>query len=135
MTIRLLTATAVALLIAAPALADCNREIQGLKEAVTRADTGASSAKSGLPATPHQEQVLAGNQSGESGAGNAGLGDVPVSPHQRNVLGAAKTAEAGATAGQQPSELIAQASDMAEAGNEEGCMQKVAEVKDLLGLE
>jgi hypothetical protein len=32
-------------------------------------------------------------------------------------------------------DLVAQAGDTAEAGNEEGCMQKVAQARDLLGID
>jgi hypothetical protein len=135
MSIRLLTTSAVALLIAGPAFADCDQEIQRLKEAVTQAETGA-----GLPATEHQEQVLAGDQQGEQGAAGAGqtdVPDVPASPHQQQVLAepaAGPGAGDGASA-QQAADLVAQAGDMAQAGNEEGCMQKVSQAKDLLGID
>jgi hypothetical protein len=136
MCIRLLATSAVIVLIAGPAFADCNQAIEALKEAVTQAETGASSAETGLPATQHQEQVLADKRSGESaGAGSAGQVEVPVSPHQREVIAETQTAEADAGAGQQPGELIAQAGDIAEAGDEEGCMQKVAQAKNLLGID
>jgi hypothetical protein len=137
MSMRFLTTTAVIVLISGPALADCAQEIKSLKEAVTQTETGASSAKTGLPATKHQEQVLAGNQQGDkstAGAGAAGQADVPESPHQQQAL-AEPAAGGNAASGQQAADLVAQASDMAEAGNEEGCMQKVAEAKDLLGID
>jgi hypothetical protein len=51
MSVRFLTASAVMLLIAGPAFADCSQEIQSLKAAVTQAETGASSAETGIPAT------------------------------------------------------------------------------------
>jgi hypothetical protein len=117
------------LLIAGPAFADCSQEIQSLKEAVTQAETGATSAETGLPATQHQEQVLAGNQERDTGAASAGQADVPASPHQQQAL--AK----GQVGGQQPADLMAEARDMAEAGDEEGCIQKVTEVKSLLGID
>jgi hypothetical protein len=137
MSIRLLTTSAVALLIAGPAFADCDQQIQRLKEAVTQAETGASTATAGLPATQHQEQVLAGDQQGEQGAAGAGQTDVPASPHQQQVLAepaAGPGAGDGASA-QQAADLVAQAGDMAQAGNEEGCMQKVSQAKDLLGID
>jgi hypothetical protein len=34
-----------------------------------------------------------------------------------------------------PADLIAEARDMAEAGDEEGCVQKLTEVKSLLGMD
>jgi hypothetical protein len=47
-----------------------------------------------------------------------------ASPHQQEVL-----------AGRQLSGLVAKASEMAEAGDEQGCMQKMTEAKGLLGTE
>jgi hypothetical protein len=114
-----------------PAFADCEREIESLNEAVTQAETGASSAGASLPATPHQEQVLPGKQQGDTGATGqsaAGQADVPASPHQQQVL-------AGGEAGQQTAGLIAEAREKAKAGDEEGCMQKVAAAKSLLGTD
>ena len=136
MAMRFLTTSAAILLIAGPAFADCSKEIDSLKQAVTEAETGASAADSGMPATKHQEQVLAGDQQGDkaaSGDATAGQAGVPASPHQEQVL--AEPAAGGDASGQQAADLVAQASDMAAAGNEAGCMQKVAEAKDLLGLE
>ena len=141
MSMRFLTTTAVIVLVSGPALADCAQEVQSLKDALTQMETGASSARVGLPATKHQEQVLAGNQQGDkstAGAGAAGQADVPESPHQQQVLAepaAGATGGGNAASGQQATDLVTQASDMAEAGNEEGCMQKVAEAKDLLGID
>jgi hypothetical protein len=130
---RLLITSAAMLVIAGPAFGECNEEIQNLNEAVTQAETGASSAGTGLPATPHQEQVLAGEQKGETGAtGQTGAGGVPASPHQQQVLAGAQTGE---DEGKRPADLIAEARDMAKAGNEEGCMQKLAEAKSLLGID
>ena len=136
MAMRFLTTSAAILLIAGPAFADCSKEIDSLKQAVTEAETGASAAESGMPATKHQEQVLAGDQQGDkaaSGDATAGQAGVPASPHQEQVL--AEPAAGGDASGQQAADLVAQASDMAAAGNEAGCMQKVAEAKDLLGIE
>jgi hypothetical protein len=128
---RLLIAGAFTLLVTGPAFADCNQAIEDVKGMVTTAETGAGSAGSALPATPHQEQVLAGKQQGETGAagqGAAGSADMPVSPHQQQVLAKGQT-------GQQLSDLVAEASEMAEAGDEEGCMQKVSQAKSLLGID
>ena len=126
---RWLITSASLLLISAPAFADCYQEIETLSEAVTQLETGASGAGTGLPATPHQEQVLAGQQQADTGAAGqsaAGQADVPASPHQQQVLPGAET-------GQQATDLIAEARQMAEAGDEEGCMQKVTQAKKLLG--
>jgi hypothetical protein len=136
MSIRFLTTSAVILLIAGPAFADCSQEIESLKAAVTEAETGASSAETGLPATKHQEQALAGDQQGDkgAGAGAAGQADVPASPHQQQVLAEPVAGPSGGGV-QQAADLVAEAGDMAEAGDEEGCMQKVAQAKDLLGID
>jgi hypothetical protein len=134
MSMRFLTTSAVILMIAGPAFADCSQEIESLKGAVTEVETGASTAETRLPATKHQEQVLAGDQQGDKAASGAGgQAAVPASPHQEQVL--AEPAAGKAASGQQAADLVAQASDMAAAGNEEGCMQKVAEAKDLLGID
>jgi hypothetical protein len=139
MSMQLLTTSAVILLLAGPAFADCYQEIEGLNEAVIEAETGASSAGTGLPATQHQEEVLAGDQQGDkaaAGNGAAGPADVPESPHQEEVLAEPAAGPAGdADSGQQAADLLAEARDMAEAGNEEGCMQKVNQAKDLLGID
>ncbi|HEX2478942.1 MAG TPA: hypothetical protein VHK45_06650 [Geminicoccaceae bacterium] len=126
---RLLITSAIMLAIAGPAFADCNQEIQSLDEAITQAETGAS-ADAALPATPHQEEVIAGSEQGGQAAGAtaSGQADVPASPHQQQALA---EGEAG---GQQPAELIAQAREAAKAGDEAGCMEKVAETKELLGI-
>jgi hypothetical protein len=132
---RLLITSGIMIVMAGPVFADCNQEIQSLNSAVTQAETGASGAGTGLPATPHQEQVLAGKQQGETGAtgqSGAGQANVPASPHQQQVLAGAQTGE---NEGKQPADLIAEARDMAKAGNEEGCMQKLAEAKSLLGID
>ena len=126
---RLLITSATMLAIAGPAFADCNQEIQSLDEAITQAETGAS-ADAALPATPHQEEVIAGSEQGGQAAGAtaSGQADVPASPHQQQALA---EGEAG---GQQPAELIAQAREAAKAGDEAGCMEKVAQTKELLGI-
>jgi hypothetical protein len=131
MSARLLIASAFTLLFTGPAFADCDQAIQDLKEMVTQAETGAGGAGSALPTSPHQEQVLAGKQQGETGVAGqsaSGQADMPASPHQQQVL-------AGGQAGEQLSELVAEASEMAKAGDEQGCMQKVSEAKGLLGID
>jgi hypothetical protein len=128
---RLLITSAFTLLFTVPAFADCNQEIETLNEAVTQLETGASGAGTGLPATKHQEQVLAGQQQGATAAAGQSAADqagVPASPHQQQVL-------AGGQTGEQAVDLIAEAREMAEAGNEEGCMQKVTQAKSLLGID
>jgi hypothetical protein len=135
---HLLITSAIMFAIAGPAFADCNKEIQSLDKAVIQAETGASSADTGIPATQHQEQVLAGAEQGNEGAGGAGQAEVPASPHQQQLLtepAAGPSGEGDVASGQQPADLIAEARDMAKAGDEEGCMQKVAQAKNLLGID
>jgi hypothetical protein len=130
---RLLITSAIMLAIAGPAFADCNQEIQSLDEAITQAETGAS-ADAALPATPHQEEVIAGSQQGGEapGATASGQSDVPASPHQQQALAGTQAGEGG---GQQPAELIAAAREAAKAGDEAGCLEKVAQTKELLGID
>jgi hypothetical protein len=132
MSVRILITGAALLSIAGPAFADCNQEIERLNEAVIQAETGAST-DAAMPATQHQEEVLAGEQQGgseETGtATSGGQAEAPASPHQEETLAETEGGD------QQPADLLAEASDMAEAGDEEGCMQKVTEVKNLLGMD
>jgi hypothetical protein len=132
MPVRFLIISAVLLSTAGPVFADCNQEIERLNEAVTQAETGANT-DAALPATPHQEEALAGEQQGESkeagAATSAGQSDVPASPHQQQALGEAEGDD------QQPADIVAEARDLAEAGDEEGCMEKVTQAKDLLGID
>jgi hypothetical protein len=135
MIVRLLITSAVALMLAGPAFADCMQEIESLSEAVTQAETGASSADTGLPATQHQESLLAGDQQSQTadaaGASDTGKEEMPASPHQQQAL-TQQTEQGGE---QQPADLIAEARDMAEAGDEEGCLQKVTQAKSMLGID
>ena len=122
---------AIMLAITGPAFADCNQEIQSLDEAVTQAETGAST-DAALPATPHQEEVIAGSQEGGEAAdpSDTGAADAAASPHQEQVLAGKQTGEGSG----QAADLIAEARDMAKAGDEAGCMEKVAQAKELLGV-
>jgi hypothetical protein len=131
MSVLLLIATTTLLVLAGPAFADCNQEIENLGEAVTQAETGASSTSTGLPATEHQKEVLGsqdGKQGETTGANGPGHPVAPISPDQQQVL------EAGQANKEQPAQLLAEAGDMVKAGDEEGCIQNVAPVEDLLGM-
>ena len=55
MSIRLATITAVSFLVASPALADCKQDLAMLEQPAVSAETGASTGKSGMPVTEHQE--------------------------------------------------------------------------------
>ena len=132
---RAIVLTAFAVFLSAPASA---QELEPEIDAATRdaifavATRGYANPDAAIPATPHQEQVLEGNQQGESsqapsGPSSAGQADVPASPHQQQTL------EEGS--GEQAADLVAEAREMAAAGDEDGCMQKVTQAKDLLGVE
>nr|WP_225165749.1 hypothetical protein [Ensifer sp. IC4062] len=128
-----MAATALPILLAAPAFADCRQELEKLEPAIVSAETGASSSKSGAPVTEHQEEVMSGKQKQAVGTditGSTGSQTEATSPHQEQVTGR-RTGESA----DKPSLLVAEARKMAEAGDEQGCMKKLAEIKGLLGEE
>jgi hypothetical protein len=127
MSVLLLIATTTLLVLARPAFADCNQEIESLGEAVTQAETGASSTSTGLPATEHQKQVLGsqkGKQGETTGANGPGQAVAPISPHQQQVL----------KGGQANKEQPAQPAIWLKPVTRRGCMQNIARVKNLLGM-
>ncbi|MDZ5698085.1 hypothetical protein [Chelativorans sp. M5D2P16] len=132
MKIRILTATATALLLASPAFADCQEEISSIEQAVIAAETGADAA-TGTVATEHQEQVLseeeAPDDTADTGAVTTGSVEA-ASPHQLEVL--REIPDEDRT---QASEVLSEARDLAEAGDEQGCMDKLQEAKGMLGLD
>ena len=133
MHIRILTVSALAMFLASPAFADCQQEVSKLDTTVIAAETGAETGEGGMPATAHQEQVLGENQTEGEAAGTGASADAAsveaVSPHQREVL--REVPDEDRT---QATTLLSEARDMAAAGNEQGCMDKLAEVKTLLGI-
>ena len=133
MHIRILTVSALAMFLASPALADCQQEVSKLDEPVVAAETGAETGEGGMPATVHQEQVLGENPTEGEAAGAGASADTTsveaVSPHQREVM---KDVPDGDRT--QATPLLSEARDMAAAGNEQGCMDKLAEAKTLLGI-
>jgi hypothetical protein len=130
MSTRIATVAAFALILASPAFADCKLELKALEQNVVSAGTGASTSESGMPATKHQEEVLAGKQkSGEpETTGSTAPAVAPASPHQEQVTG-----KRSAQSDEHASQLMAEARQMSEAGNELECMKKVTELKDILG--
>ncbi|WP_189521468.1 MULTISPECIES: hypothetical protein [unclassified Mesorhizobium] len=132
MSIRIATASAFILAIASPAFADCAHELKALEPNVTTAETGAvPDNKSGIPATKHQAEVLAGKQQGGNSevTGSTAGAVKPTTPHQEQVTGA----RSGQSA-EHPSQLMAEARKMSQAGDEQGCMKKLAELKEALGV-
>lgn len=131
MSIRIATASALVLAFASPAFADCGQELKVLEPNVITAETGASPSKSGIPATKHQEEVLPGKQQGGNPeTTGATTGEVkPTTPHQEQVTGSRSDQSA-----EHPSQLMAEARKMSQAGDEQGCMKKLAELKGALGV-
>ena len=124
MPIRLFTIAAATLWFAAPAVADCQAELNNLKQPTVAAETGAVTDNSGMPATKHQEEVLPGKQQGSTtGAVEA------ISPHQKQV-----TDQPSGKPTDKIGQLMADARKMADAGDEQGCMKKVPELKNLMGI-
>jgi hypothetical protein len=122
---RIATSVAFALTLTSPAFSDCNQELKALEQNVVSAETGASTSESGMPATKHQEELLAGKQKSGETTGSTAVAVEPTSPHQEQVT---KQRTQG-TANQ----LMAEARKMSEAGDEQGCMKKVGELKNILG--
>lgn len=132
MSIRFLTATALAMLLAAPAFADCEAEIANLDEAVIAAETGAGLGETGLPATQHQVEVLGLEEDAEDSDAATAVGGAaePVTEHQQEVLADVPDADRAQLSG-----LLSEAREMAASGDEAGCMTRVEEARGLLGLD
>jgi hypothetical protein len=131
MLIRLFTLTAATLLFAAPAVADCQEELNNLKQPTVTAETGAVTDNSGMPATKHQEEVLPGKQQGtgtEASGSTTGAVEA-ISPHQKQV-----TDQPAGNPTDKISQLMADARKMVDAGDEQGCMKKVSELKNIMGI-
>ncbi|MCA1490526.1 hypothetical protein I6F11_06285 [Ensifer sp. NBAIM29] len=129
--IRHLTAAAVLpFLLASPAFADCSDELKKLEQTVVSAETGAGGTGSGMPATQHQEEVLAGQQEKPVGSETTGSTNTQeaISPHQEEVLRDVEPRD-------RPAELLSEARELAEAGNEQACMEKLPEIRSLIGVE
>jgi hypothetical protein len=107
-------------------VADCQEELNNLKEPTVAAETGAVTDNSGMPATKHQEEVLPGKQ--QDGGSTTGAVEA-ISPHQKEVTGQPSTKPTD-NIGQ----LMAEARKMVDAGDEQGCMKKVSELKNLMGI-
>lgn len=126
-----ITGSFIALLVP-PAFADCALELQNLDQAVLTAETGAGTAEPGAPATKHQEEVLSPQkEEGQESTGEGGTtGAVEAeTPHQKQVTGTETGSNADALA-----EIVKEAKSKADAGDETGCMEKVTEAKNLLGI-
>lgn len=127
-----LAAGAALTILAAPAWADCQQEIEALDQAAVAAETGATS-DAPLPATQHQKDVLSDEKTPsdeppmETGAGATGDTD-PTSMHQRQVMAGLDDQTRSEAAA-----LLAEAEKLAQAGREQACLEKVAQVRELVG--
>jgi hypothetical protein len=129
MSTRIAITAAFALILAWPAFADCNQELKALEQNVVAAGTGASTSETGMPGTKHQEEVLAAKQkSGEPETTGSTAPAAPTSPHQEQVT------KRGTQSAEHANQLIAEARKLSAAGNEQECMKKAAELKDVLGI-
>ena len=155
MTLRVLAAGAAVALLAGPAWADCEQDIQALEEQMAAAETGAPSGESEMPATKHQSEVLSGDAQTEA-SGAVGESDMPATQHQQQVLsggeppletGAGSTGDVEAASPHQrqvvrevedsdnetqASARLEEARQLAAAGDEAGCQAKVDEAEALL---
>ncbi len=122
---RFATLTAFAAMVATPAFADCRAELTKLEQAAVTAETGAATNQSGMPVTKHQEQLLKGDQGGASAETTGSVNS--STPHQEEVTSAAQNK------GPRVATIMTDAKKMADAGDEAGCMQKVTELKVLMG--
>ena len=131
--LTLAAAVSAAVAFAGPAWADCQEQIDALDQAVIAAETGAATGDEPLPATEHQEEVLSGEQQSmeeppmETAAG--ATGDVEATTmHQRQVMQSLDEETKSEAA-----VLIAEAQDLAQAGDEQACLEKVSQIKELIG--
>jgi hypothetical protein len=129
MSMRLAATTAFALLLSGPAFADCKEELNNLDQAAVSAQTGAGSDP-GAPMTKHQKEVLGSKQqaSDPEVTGSTSGSVKSITPHQEEVTKQSAGAEAD-----QLSRLMMDARKMADAGDEKGCMNKVADLKKMMG--
>ncbi|HWK63319.1 MAG TPA: hypothetical protein VNS34_00150 [Rhizobiaceae bacterium] len=127
MLMRTVTISGFVLILASPALADCMQELTALEPSVVSAETGATTNQSGMPVTKHQEETLAGKQVDKETTGSTGEVK-PTTPHQEQVTG--KRSDQSA---EHPSKVMADAKKMAQGGDEQGCMNKLTDLKEMLG--
>ncbi|WP_353644323.1 hypothetical protein [Mesorhizobium sp. WSM2239] len=131
MSIRLATFTALSVMLAAPAFADCREELTKLEQPTVTAETGAATNEPGMPATQHQEELLPGAQGTTPEITGSTSDQVEtITPHQEEVTRGTAGDEADQVAA-----LMTEAREMAEAGDEAGCMQKVTELKGMIGTD
>ena len=130
MSTRFVTATAFLLLLSGSAFADCKQELDKLEPTVISAETGAATGQTA--ATEHQKEVTSGDKSAvdTETTGSTGEAVKAISPHQEEVMGKDTKSPAN-----KASQTMMEARKLADAGNEDGCMEKVAELKKLVGAD
>jgi hypothetical protein len=130
MIIRITTIAALSFALVSPVLADCREDLAKLEQQAVTAETGAATGKTGMPETQHQEEVLTDKQQGTSGeqTGTTAGQVETLTPHQKQVTGMSPDKSADV------SQMLTDARKLAEAGDEEGCMRKVGELKDAMGI-
>jgi hypothetical protein len=111
------------LIVSGPAIADCGQELKALEQNVVGAETGASTSGTGMPATKHQKEVLA-KQTETTGS----TAPASTSPHQEHAT------KRGTQSTEHVTQLIAEAKELAVAGNEQECMKKATELREVLGI-
>ncbi len=129
---KLLLATAAMVgLASGPTWAGCADDLAMMEASVVTAETGASTDPSGMEPTKHQQQVLSGDKSAKKTAtdtettASTSEGVEATTSHQKEVTGQKDAKD--------PAQMMKEASDMAKAGDEAGCMQKLTELKAALG--
>lgn len=132
MAIRIASAAIALLLLAGPAFADCEEDIREVEEAAVAARTGAPAGESGMAATQHQSETLAGEQETTGATGTTESTTAPASRHQEEAI---EGEEASGDMASEATSLIEEAKELAAAGDEEGCTEKLTEAKSVLGME
>lgn len=130
MHIKILAVATLTVMWTGHALADCAADLDKMKDAVTSAETGAASTASGMPETKHQKEVLSGEKTDNSKTDKAGAASAEVqaaTPHQKEVMGHKQEAS------NDPAQIMKDATDMANKGDEKGCMEKANQLKSMLG--
>jgi hypothetical protein len=126
----LIVSTAAGLMaLSSPALADCRQDIDQLDTQFKQTES-----QSGQPAaTPHQTQTMQGTQPQEGTAGTmpstGSAPDAASSTHQREALKGAGEASPQ----EQFAAQLQEARQLAQNGDEAGCMTKVEAARKLLG--
>jgi hypothetical protein len=121
---------AVVGLMSGPTWAECADDLAMMEASVVTAETGASTDPSGMEPTKHQQEVMSKDKTDKPAAdtdttASTGGEVEATTSHQKEVT--------GQKGGNDPAQMMKDASEMAKAGDEAGCMQKLTELKAALG--